>query len=151
MADKKLSKQKSLVLFEEAPIRRIWLEKEEKWYFSVIDIIAVLTDSVNPRDYWYKMKTRVDNEEKFQLSTICRQLKLQSQDGKMRETDCAHTEALFAKKNKAVGYDKNAVSAKKGGGVAKRARKDYELQTGQKVVSGDNFLVGKKKCKKLKA
>ena len=65
MADKKLSKQKSLVLFEEAPIRRIWLEKEEKWYFSVIDIIAVLTDSVNPRDYWYKMKTRVDNEEKF--------------------------------------------------------------------------------------
>ena len=69
----------------------------------------------------------------------------------MRETDCAHTEALFAKKNKAVGYDKNAVSAKKGGGVAKRARKDYELQTGQKVVSGDNFLVGKKKCKKLKA
>ncbi len=280
---KKVSKQKSIILFEEAPVRRVWSEKEEKWYFSVVDVVRILTDSVNPRDYWYKMKIRVNDEEKIQLSTICRQLKLQSPDGKMRETDCANTENLFriiqsipspkaepfkrwlakvgyerlketvepelavnrarknwktlgrplkwieqrmrgqeirnkltdywdesgvkegleyakltdiihkewselttrehkdlkgldrenlrdnmteaeliftslaelstthiAKKDNAKKYNENAISARKGGGVAKRARKDYELQTGQKVVSEDNFLMSEKENKKLK-
>ncbi|MCG2707330.1 MAG: Bro-N domain-containing protein, partial [Candidatus Omnitrophica bacterium] len=60
-----------------------------------IDVIEVLTDSVNPRDYWFKMKIRVKEEDGFQPSTICRQLKLSAPDGKMRETDCADTEGIF--------------------------------------------------------
>jgi len=62
----------------------------ETWYFSVIDVVGVLTDSVNPRDYWFKMKIRVKSEDGLELSTICRQFKMQAPDGKMRETDTAH-------------------------------------------------------------
>ena len=58
-------------------------------------MINVLTDSVNPRDYWFKMKIRVKSEDKIELSTICRQLKLIASDGKMRATDCANTEGMF--------------------------------------------------------
>jgi hypothetical protein len=57
--------------------------------------VGALTDSANARDYWFKMKPRVKNEEELELSTICRQLKLKAPDGKMRETDCANTESLF--------------------------------------------------------
>jgi len=67
----------------------------DEWWFSVIDIIQVLTDSTNARDYWFKMKIRVNNEDGFEPSTICRQLKLVAEDGKMRDTDCADTEGVF--------------------------------------------------------
>ena len=86
---------KQLVVFKGKPIRRQWDEKQEKWYFSVVDIIEALTDSVNPRDYWFKMKIRVRNDDGIELSTICRQLKLVSIDGKKYLTDCADTETLF--------------------------------------------------------
>lgn len=82
-----------IALFKGKNIRRTIFGKE--WWFSVVDVVEVLTDSVNPRDYWYKMKIRVLDEEKVELSTICRQLKLQAPDGKMRETDVADTEGLF--------------------------------------------------------
>ncbi len=82
-----------LALFKGKKIRKIIHENE--WYFSVIDVVAALTDSANPRDYWFKIKDRVAEETKFQLSTICRQLKLEAMDGKMRETDCANTEGIF--------------------------------------------------------
>ncbi|MBU6140156.1 MAG: Bro-N domain-containing protein [Proteobacteria bacterium] len=91
MKTQKLDTQ--LALFRGKNIRKILHENE--WYFSVIDVVAALTDSANPRDYWFKIKTRVEAEEKFQLSTICRQLKLEAPDGKMRETDCANTEGIF--------------------------------------------------------
>jgi len=58
-------------------------------------VILALTDSLNPRDYWFKMKLRVKEEDEIQLSTICRQLKLKASDGKMRVTDCANTEGIF--------------------------------------------------------
>ncbi len=58
-------------------------------------MILALTDSLNPRDYWFKMKLRVKEEDEIQLSTICRQLKLKASDGKMRVTDCANTEGIF--------------------------------------------------------
>ena len=80
----------TIALFEWKQIRKIW--KEGKWYFSVIDVIAILTESSNPRDYWFKMKIRVKDESQTELSTICRQFKLVSQDGKMRETDCSDTQ-----------------------------------------------------------
>jgi DNA-damage-inducible protein D len=66
-----------------------------EWWLSVVDVIEALTDSVNPNDYWYKMKIRVKSEDEVELSTICRQLKLKAPDGKLRETDCANTEGIF--------------------------------------------------------
>ena len=82
-----------IALFKGKSIRRTIFQKE--WWFSVIDVIEILTDSVNARDYWYKMKIRVKEEEGFEPSTVCRQFKLQASDGKMRETDCASTEIMF--------------------------------------------------------
>jgi hypothetical protein len=82
-----------IVVFQEKSIRRI-LHSDE-WWFSVIDVVAVLTDSLNPRDYWFKMKIRVKSDDGLELSTICRQFKLPAPDGKQRETDCASTEGLF--------------------------------------------------------
>ena len=82
-----------IALFKGKKIRKVFFEKE--WWFSVVDVVEVLTDSVNANDYWYKMKMRVKSEDGFELSTICRWLKLQAPDGKMRETDCADTEGLF--------------------------------------------------------
>ncbi len=67
----------------------------DEWWFSIVDIVGALTDSLDPRDYWYKMKIRVKSEDRIELSTICRQLKLKSADGKFYETDCANTEGIF--------------------------------------------------------
>lgn len=82
-----------LALFKGKSIRKIIYNNE--WWFSVVDIIEALTDSVKPRVYWNAMKTRVKIEDGTQLSTICRQLRLQSTDGKYYETDCANTEGIF--------------------------------------------------------
>ncbi len=82
-----------LIVFENKRIRRIW--HNDEWYFSVVDVVEALTDSVNSRDYWYRMKIRVKEEDELELSTICRQLKLESSDGKRYETDCANTEGMF--------------------------------------------------------
>ena len=85
--------QKKIVFFREKSICRTFYEGE--WYFSVIDVVGALTDSVNPRDYWFKMKKRVHAEDGFELSTICRQLKLPSTDGKSYATDCASVKGIF--------------------------------------------------------
>lgn len=82
-----------IALFKGKAIRKTLYEKE--WWFSVIDIIGVLTDSAKPSVYWSAMKARVNNEDGFQLSTICKQLKLEASDGKKYETDCADTEGIF--------------------------------------------------------
>ncbi|MBI4975687.1 Bro-N domain-containing protein [Candidatus Peregrinibacteria bacterium] len=82
-----------IALFKGKKIRKTLFQNE--WWFSVIDIIEALTDSIQPSKYWTAMKARVQNEEDFQPSTICRQLKLPAEDGKMRETDCADTEGIF--------------------------------------------------------
>ncbi len=80
-------------LFEGKQIRRVWHENE--WYFSVVDVVGVLTESVNPRDYWYQLKEREKETSGIELSTTCRQLKLKAEDGKLRLTDCANTESLL--------------------------------------------------------
>lgn len=82
-----------IALFKGRKIRKTLYQNE--WWFSVIDVIEALTDSLNSNDYWYKMKIRVKDEGNFELSTICRRLKLIASDGKMRETDCADTEGVF--------------------------------------------------------
>ncbi|MFA5857839.1 MAG: Bro-N domain-containing protein [Elusimicrobiota bacterium] len=85
----------ALAVFENYKIRRHYDEKNETWYFSVIDVVGALTDSVNPRDYWFKMKIRVKSEDGIELSTICRQLKMKATDGRMRVTDTANVEGLL--------------------------------------------------------
>ncbi|MBP7114150.1 MAG: Bro-N domain-containing protein [Candidatus Peribacteraceae bacterium] len=80
-------------LFEGKEIRRT-LHGDE-WWFSIVDVIGALTASVNPRDYWFKMKIRVQTEDGFEPSTVCRQFKMLAPDDKMRETDCANTEGIF--------------------------------------------------------
>lgn len=95
MQNKDEKKLQQIKLFEDSKIRSVWDEKEEQWYFSVVDVVAVLTESVNPRDYWFKMKKRVHAEDGIELSTICRQLKMQSSDGKFYNTDAANVKALL--------------------------------------------------------
>jgi len=90
-----MNKEQALAVFENYKIRRFYDKQNETWYFSIIDVVAALTDSVNPRDYWFKMKIRVKTEDGLELSTICRQLKMKAPDGKMRQTDCANVEGLL--------------------------------------------------------
>ena len=82
-------------LFEGKEIRSHWNIDEEEYYFSVVDVINALTDSKNPNDYWYRLKTRLSNTEKSEISTKCRQLKLKSKDGKYRETDVLDTKGIL--------------------------------------------------------
>lgn len=82
-------------LFENNEIRSIWDSEKEDYYFSVVDVINALTDSKNSSDYWYRLKTRMSEEEKSELSTKCRQLKLKSKDGKYRETDTLDTKGIL--------------------------------------------------------
>ena len=81
--------------FDGQSIRRVYDEETDIWWFSVIDVVQVLTDSENARDYWFKMKLRVKSEDGAELSTVCRQLKLPAADGKQRLTDCATAESLL--------------------------------------------------------
>jgi hypothetical protein len=84
----------NIKLFEQKQIRSQWNEQEEKWYFSIVDIVEVLTESPNARNYWKVLKHRL-NKEGSQLVTNCNQLKLQSADGKFYLTDVADTEQLL--------------------------------------------------------
>ena len=88
-----MDKNDALVVFQDKKIRRIWHNNE--WFFSVVDIVGALTESLDPKDYWYRLKKREQESSGIELSTFCRQLKLRSSDGKYYETDCANTESLF--------------------------------------------------------
>lgn len=82
-------------LFEGKEIRSVWDSEKEEYYFSVVDVISALAEPKNPRDYWYQLKKRLSEEEKSEVSTKCRQLKMKAQDGKMRETDTLDTEGIL--------------------------------------------------------
>ena len=82
-------------MFEGSQIRSVWDNEREEWYFSVVDVIGPLTESNNPRDYWYRVKKRMSEEERSELSTFCRQLKLKSTDGKSYKTDVADMQGIF--------------------------------------------------------
>ena len=84
-----------LAIFEGKKIRRHWDEKREKWYFSVVDVIAALTNSENPQVYWRVFKKRLIDEGSGETVTNCNGLKMQASDGKMRLTDVADTETMF--------------------------------------------------------
>ena len=87
-------KEEAIKLFEERKVRTIWDDTHEKWYFSIVDVVAILTDSSNPQTYWRVLKKRL-KEEGNETVTNCNALKLEAADGKMRLTDVADTEQLF--------------------------------------------------------
>lgn len=89
-----MTKQSSLQIFEEKKVRTVWDDKEEKWYFAVVDVVEVLTDSKDSAAYWRKLKQRL-KEEGNQTVTVCHGLKMRAADGKMRMTDVADTEGIF--------------------------------------------------------
>ena len=89
-----MTKETAIKLFEQKQVRTHWDDEKEKWYFSIVDIVAILTESENPRKYWSVLKSRL-KKEGSQLATNCSQLKMQSADGKFYKTDVADTEQLL--------------------------------------------------------
>ena len=89
-----MTQEAAIKLFESKKVRSVWDTEKEKWYFSIVDVVEILTESPDPRDYWYRIKKR-EKIQGIQLSTICRQLKLKAVDGKNYLTDCADTEGLL--------------------------------------------------------
>ena len=89
-----MTQKESIRLFEERKVRAIWDDEQEEWYFSIVDVISILTDSPNPRKYWSVLKTRMKREGS-ELTTNCSQLKMQAADGKKYLTDVANTEQPF--------------------------------------------------------
>jgi len=89
-----MEQKQAIKLFEEKQIRSVWNEEEEKWFFSIVDVVGILTDSHNPNNYWKVLKHRL-TKEGSELVTNCNQLKMQSSDGKFYKTDVADTEQLF--------------------------------------------------------
>lgn len=89
-----MTKKETLKLFEERKVRTVWNDEKEKWYFSIVDVVSVLTDSVDATAYWRKLKQRL-KEEGNETVTNCHGLKMKATDGKMRLTDVADTEQLL--------------------------------------------------------
>ena len=89
-----MTQKNAIKLFEEKKVRTVWDDETEEWYFSVVDVIEVLTESENPRKYWSVLKTRLKKEGN-QTATNCSQLKMEASDGRKRLTDVATTEQLF--------------------------------------------------------
>lgn len=89
-----MTKKEAIKIFEEKKVRTVWDDETEEWYFSVIDVIAVLTDSLDPKRYWSVLKSRL-KKEGCEPTTICSTLKMPAADGKNRMTDVATTQQLF--------------------------------------------------------
>jgi len=90
-----IENNKLIAIFEEHPVRRLWDEKMERWYFSVVDIITILTGSKNPQVYWRVLKKRLIDEGSGETVTKCNGLKMMATDGKMRVADAADVETIF--------------------------------------------------------
>ena len=86
-----MTQQNKIQLFEERKVRTLWDDEQEKWFFSIVDAVAILTDSIDPTAYWRKLKQRLKAEGN-ETVTNCHGLKMRAIDGKMRMTDVANTE-----------------------------------------------------------
>lgn len=89
-----VKQQNAIKLFEDKQVRTLWDNELEKWFISIVDVVAILTESPNPRKYWSVLKTRL-KKEGSQLTPNCSQLKMQASDGKFYLTEVADTEQLF--------------------------------------------------------
>lgn len=123
-------------IFENKEVRSIWDNGKEEWYFSVVDVVGILTESVDGRKYWNKLKQRL-KEEESEVVTNCHQLKMKAQDGKMRVAEA--TTELTNKENP-QGLEENKKVARDGGNIAGEARKNIEKRLGEKVISPKNAI-----------
>lgn len=89
-----MTKREALKLFQDRQVRAVWDDEKEEWYFSIVDVVGVLTNSENPRKYWSVLKTRL-KKEGCQTATNCSQLKLRAEDGRMRLTDVGTLDQIF--------------------------------------------------------
>ena len=147
----KKSQNKSMTIFEGSKIRRVWDDEKELWFFSVVDVVGVLAQNDRPRKYWDDLKRKL-KQEGSEVSEKIGQLKLQAEDGKMRETDVVDTEGIFRiiqsiPSPKAEPF--KLWLARVGGGIACNARKQIEAKTGKPVISKLSFkkIQGQKKLK----
>jgi hypothetical protein len=158
-----MPKENSIILFNQKEVRRHWDEDKELWYFSVVDIIEVLTESPRPRKYWNALKTKL-KQEGSELSSKLGQLKMVSSDGKKYLTDVFDTENVlrlvqsipspkaepFKLWLAKVGYER-IEETEDPETVAKKARLDLEKQIGENVISNKNSKnLQSGKTKKLK-
>ena len=133
---KRMTKKQEIQLFNDRRIRTIWDDKEEKWYFSVVDVVGALTDSADPRNYWKVLKNRLLKEGN-ETVTKCNQLRLLAADGKMRLTDIADQEQLF-RLIQSIPSPKAEPFKIWMASVAKVAREQLEQQLGRSVISDSN-------------
>ena len=142
-----MTKKQAIQLFEQRKVRTVWDDEQEKWYFSIVDVCCVLTDSKDPTAYWRKLKQRL-KEEGNETVTNCHALKLRATDGKMRLTDVeialntlAEASATeLSKQRNPKGYKAQTRVAKDGGSVAKAARKQLEGKLGRSVISSEKAI-----------
>ncbi len=136
-----MSKKEAVKVFEDCKVRTLWDDEKEKWYFSIVDVVAVLTESPNPRKYWSVLKGRL-KKEGSELTTNCSQLKMTAADGKKYKTDCADTEQLF-RLIQSIPSPKAEPFKQWMAQVARNARMELEAKTGKKVVSPLNAKDGR--------
>jgi len=145
----------NIKLFESKKVRTHWDSKKEQWFFSVIDVVEILTDSTIPKRYWSDLKKKLQAVGSEAYEKIVR-LKTQNLRDHMNEAELIFTALAelstrqIAETEKAKGLQENAKAGKKGGAIAKNARLALEAKTGKRVVTGENFLPPSKEKKKLK-
>ncbi len=137
-----MKKENSLQLFQEQSVRTHWDEEQEKWFFSVQDIVKILSESNDVKQYIKKMRSR-NSELDSNWGTICTPVIMIAADGKMRKIQAADTEGILRiiqsipspKKKQPDGLEENKDIARKGGNAAKQARLEIEKQTGESIVN----------------
>ena len=146
-----MTKDIAIKLFEQQKVRTHWDDEQEKWFFSVQDVVQILSESKDVKQYIKKMRSR-DTELNSNWGTICTPLQMLAADGKMRKIQASDTEGLFriiqsipspkAEPFKQwlakVGLEANKDIARKGGTAAKKARLEIEKQTGKSIISDKN-------------
>lgn len=121
-----MTKDEAVKIFNRQRVRTHWDEEAEKWYFSIVDVVAILTDSADPNNYWKVLKSRLIKEGNKSV-TNCNRLKMRSpKDGKYYKTDVADT------------FEQDQEIAKQGGEIAGTARRQIERKTGKSVVTAKN-------------
>ena len=125
-----MAQEEAIKLFEGKQVRYVWDDEKEQYFFSIVDVIQVLTDSPRPRKYWNALKTKL-LAEGSEVSQNMGQLKMKAPDGKMRETDVASTEQLLR-----LIQSVPSKKAERGGNVAHVAREQLEQELGGTVISG---------------
>lgn len=174
-----MTQQQALQLFEEKKVRTVWDDEKEKWFFSIVDVVAVLTDSSDPRQYLKKMRTR-DSELQNNWGTICTPVRMVATDGKLRLVDASDTQGTLRIiqsipspkaepfkqwmaqvaaqridqiQDPELGIDQAIAAevAKRGGKAARGARASIEKELGHSVVSSMNakHLAAKKNAGEL--